>query len=142
MIGFKIMTLLLEAGYNVRAAVRDQAGFNKISTLPPVFRHSSQLTCTVVPDITVPGAYDEAVQDVEYIIHVASPLVGHVQEGNPEVSYLQPAIRGSVRILESAVQVSKIRRIVITGSILSIASIENIAKGEIINGAERTFIYF
>ncbi|KJZ70007.1 hypothetical protein HIM_10588 [Hirsutella minnesotensis 3608] len=36
MIGFKTLAVLLEAGYQVRAAVRNQAGFDKISALKPI----------------------------------------------------------------------------------------------------------
>ncbi|TWU73195.1 hypothetical protein ED733_004315 [Metarhizium rileyi] len=65
MIGFKTLALLLEDGYAVRAAVRTQAGFDKISSLPSVQKYRSQLTSFIVPEITVPGAYDEAVKGVK-----------------------------------------------------------------------------
>lgn len=137
MIGFKILTQLLEAGYSVRAAIRDQTGFDRVSSLPAVSRYRSQLTSIIVPDITAPGAYDDAVQGVEYVIHVASPLAGNTQGDDLDASFLQPAIRGSVGMLESAAKNPEIRKVVITGSVLALASVPNLAKGEIITGRIR-----
>ncbi|PHH93290.1 hypothetical protein CDD83_7989 [Cordyceps sp. RAO-2017] len=108
-IGFKTLVLLLEAGYTVRAATRNQAGFDKISSLSPIAKHKSQLSSFIVPDITIPGAFDEAVKGVTYI----------------------PAIRGTVGILDSANKVTGIKRVVITASVASIASKSRFALGVI-----------
>lgn len=135
MIGFRVLTLLLEAGYKVRAAVRNQAGFDRISKLKPVAPYASELTSVIVPDITVAGAYDEAVKGVEYIVHVASPLASNTPPGVDYESYLiQPAIQGTVGILESAAKTTGIKRIVITGSILSIVTPQTFGSGQYVNG--------
>ncbi|KAM0522565.1 hypothetical protein ACHAPE_002157 [Trichoderma viride] len=139
MIGFRVLVLLLEAGYKVRAAVRNQAGFDRISKLKPVAPYASELTSVVVPDITVPGAYDEAVKGVEYIVHVASPLASNAPPGADYESYLiQPAIQGTVGILESAAKTTGIKRVVITGSILSIVTPQVLGSGQYINEETRT----
>ncbi|EGR51087.1 uncharacterized protein TRIREDRAFT_56700, partial [Trichoderma reesei QM6a] len=125
MIGFRTLVFLLEAGYKVRAAVRNQAGFDRISQLGPVAPYASQLSSIIVPDITVPGAYDEAVKDVEYIVHVASPLASNAPPGIDYDSYMiQPAIHGTVGILESAIKTTSVKRIVITGSVMHLVSID------------------
>ncbi|RFU78478.1 nadp-binding domain-containing [Trichoderma arundinaceum] len=139
MIGFRVLTLLLEAGYKVRAAVRNQAGFDRITKLKPVAPYASQISSIIVPDITTPGAYDEAVKGVEYIVHVASPLASNTPPGVDFDSYLiQPAIHGTVGILESAVKTTGIKRIVITGSIMSIATPKDLGSGEYINEESHT----
>ena len=135
MIGFRTLVLLLEAGYTVRAAVRNQAGFDKIASLPPVLKYKSQLSSVIVPDITTPGAYDEAVKGVKYIVHVASPLVGNTNASEDrEAKMIQPAIRGTVGILESAAKTAGIKRVVITASILSIASMEAFGPDAAVDG--------
>lgn len=135
MIGFRTLVFLLEAGYKVRAAVRNQSGFDRISKLKPIAPYASQLTSTVVPDITTPGAYDEAVLGVEYIVHVASPLASNAPPGIDYDSYMiQPAIHGTVGILESAIKTTGIKRIVITGSIMSIVTPQTLVSGQYING--------
>ncbi|KAK1249473.1 hypothetical protein MKX07_002989 [Trichoderma sp. CBMAI-0711] len=135
MIGFRTLVFLLDAGYKVRAAVRNQAGFDRISQLVPVAPYASQLSSIIVPDITVPGAYDEAVKDVEYIVHVASPLASNAPPGIDYDSYMiQPAIHGTVGILESAIKTTSVKRIVITGSVMSITTPAILSSGEYING--------
>jgi nucleoside-diphosphate-sugar epimerase len=134
MIGFKILMALLEAGYSVRAATRNQAGFDRVSSLKPVARFKAQLSGVIVPDITVPGAYDEAVQGVKYIIHVASPLAGKTTATDYEASMIHPAIRGTVGILESAAKVAGIARVVITASVASLASTARLQSGQVVNG--------
>lgn len=135
MIGFKTLVETLKAGYKVRAAVRNQAGFDRISALKPLAPYTSQLESIIVPDITVAGAYDEAVKGVKYIIHIASPLALPVEgEDEYQTHIIQPAIQGTVGILESANKVTGIEKIVITASILSVASIMAMAQGTKVTG--------
>ena len=134
MIGFRTLVLLLEAGYSVRAAVRNQAGFERIAALKQISPFRSQLSSVLVPDITVPHAYDDAVKGVKYIIHIASPVIGSLESDQYETDLIQPAIRGTVGMLESALQAPGIERIVITSSVTSIAGHEKIISGDIIDG--------
>ncbi|KAK5995105.1 Ketoreductase CTB6 [Cladobotryum mycophilum] len=132
MIGFRTMILLLEAGYQVRAAVLYPAEFEKTSNLKPVLPYKSQLESIVVPDITVEGAYDEAVKGVKYIVHIASPLGSSVPpNGDFETLLIQPAIRGTVGMLESASKATGIRKVVITGSILSLSTFAILSRKEL-----------
>ncbi|KAL6879168.1 NAD(P)-binding protein [Trichoderma novae-zelandiae] len=139
MIGFRTLVDLVQAGYNVRAAVRTQAGFDRISSLKPLAPYRSQVDGIIVPDITAPGAYDEAVKGVKYVVHVASPLGSSAVDSEEafQTEIIQPAIRGTVGILESAHKVSGIERIVITGSILSIVSLAALVSGIKINEKTR-----
>ncbi|KAK1244023.1 hypothetical protein MKX08_002161 [Trichoderma sp. CBMAI-0020] len=130
MIGFKTLVEVLKAGYKVRAAVRNQAGFDRIASLKPLAPYVSNLESIIVPDIAAPGAYDEAVKGVKYVVHVASPLAQPVDtEEGFQSEVIQPAIRGTLGILEAAHKTTGIERIVITASILSVASFESLASG-------------
>ncbi|PTB69405.1 NAD(P)-binding protein [Trichoderma citrinoviride] len=139
MIGFKTLIELVKAGYTVRAAVRNQAGFERISSLKPLAPYLSQVDSVIVPDITVPGAYDEAVKGVKYVVHVASPLASTTADTEEafQTETIQPAIQGTVGILESANKASGIEKIVITASVLSIASFQALATGTKINEKTR-----
>ena len=119
-----IIKLLLEKGYHVRGTVRSQAKEAVVlETIPENVRQ--QLSFTHVADITV-DSFDEAVQGVDGIIHVASPF--HFNVTNPEKDLLLPAINGTVSVLKSAHKYNssqtdekkKIKRIVITSSFASI----------------------
>lgn len=91
----------------------------------------------LVPDITVPGAYDEAVKGVDYVIHAASPFAapGLMSSEEYESNYIQPAIAGTVGMLDSAAKASSIKRVVITASILSIISLPDGANKVVITGS-------
>ena len=133
-IGYRTLVQLLEAGYKVRAAVRNQPGFDKIANLPSTKKYQSELTSVVVPDITIPGAYDEAVKGVKYVVHVASPLMGNTKGDDFEATIIKPAVQGTLGILESSAKVGGIERVVITASVGSIADRDHFATGEIIDG--------
>ena len=117
-VGFKVLVLALEAGYRVRAAVRNQDKADAILATPSITSLSpgSNLSFTIVPDILAEGAYDEAVKGVTYVIHCASPIITGVPPEKFESDIIQPALKGTMGILESAAKQSQIRRIVITSS--------------------------
>lgn len=125
-IGFRTLLLALEAGYSVRCAIRDPKKEPIIVSNPAIKSLNlapNSLTFTTVPDITIPGAYTNAIRDVIYVLHVASPLAG---PGNPtafqtaETSLIQPAVRGALEMLDAAQQAGTVRRVVITSSVTAI----------------------
>ncbi|KAI9858731.1 MAG: hypothetical protein M1813_007363 [Trichoglossum hirsutum] len=121
-LGFRTLIHALSAGYNVRAAVRSQAKANAIISHPQIqfLNPGSRLTFVIVPDLTAPNAYDEAVQDVSYIIHIASPLAGrNVPASQRGAHFILPAVRGTLGMLEAANRSGSVRRVVITSSIVA-----------------------
>lgn len=82
------------------------------------------ITWTIVKDSAEPGAFDEAVRGVDYIIHVASPF--HFKPTDNERDILRPAVVGTKNILESALAYGSIERFVLTSSY---AAIMDYAKG-------------
>ncbi|KAM3498009.1 hypothetical protein MY10362_008659 [Beauveria mimosiformis] len=137
MIGFRTLIHLLEQGsFNVRVAVRSQSSLDKLLSYKQIAPYASQLESTIIPDITVPGAYDEAVKGATHIIHVASPIPSP-QTADFETDLVQPAIQGTVGILQSAHKATGINKIVITASIASISSEVHGASGATINEETR-----
>lgn len=120
-IGFRTLVETLASGYSVRAAIRKESSIAELTAAPSIQPYLSALSFAVVPDITTPGAFDEAVKDVDYIIHLASPLA--VPSDDLEKTIIQPAIKGTVGILESALKVPTLKRVVITASIVSVMPI-------------------
>ncbi|KAJ3526557.1 hypothetical protein NMY22_g10117 [Coprinellus aureogranulatus] len=112
---------LLEKGYAVRAAVRSA---EKGRHLEEYFKkYEGKLELVVVPDITVEGAFDEAVKGVEGIEHMASPFIMGLED--PE-DYIRPAIDGTLGILNSALKHStSLKRVVITSSCGSVFTIQD-----------------
>jgi len=135
MIGIKTIQLALKAGYSVRAAVRSQEKADSILATPTVkaLAPGPKLTFTIVPDILAEGAFDEAVKGVKYIIHVASPVIkgeGFTPD-QYETGLVQPAVRGTTGILNSAYKAPGIKRIVITSSEVAIIPWEEFIAKEV-----------
>lgn len=60
-------------------------------------------------------------QGVKYILHIASPipLKGEIRPDDYESALIEPAVRGTVSILEAAKKVGSVRRVVITSSVVA-----------------------
>ncbi|KAH7360239.1 hypothetical protein BKA65DRAFT_576853 [Rhexocercosporidium sp. MPI-PUGE-AT-0058] len=135
LIGIKTIHTALEAGYSVRAAVRSQAKADAVLATPTVkaIAPGPRLTFTIVPDILADNAYDEAVRDVKYVIHVASPAIKG--EGFTPSQYeshlIAPALKGTSSILTAAYKVPGIKRIVITSSEVAIIPWEEFIAKEV-----------
>ncbi|KAI9808629.1 MAG: hypothetical protein M1825_003780 [Sarcosagium campestre] len=125
-VGFRVLVEALKAGYPVRATVRSQAKADTILAAPSikVLAPGAKLTFIVVPDILAPGAFDDAVEGVQNIIHCASPLTHNISADRFEDELIAPAVNGTTGILESAHKMTGIQRIVITSSIVAVIPIE------------------
>ncbi|KAK3897874.1 hypothetical protein C8A05DRAFT_47650 [Staphylotrichum tortipilum] len=98
----------LQAGYKVRGTARLDA---KAQRTRDVYQ-SSDYDCVIVPEMELEGAFDEAVRDVDAIVHMSSPLTF---SPNPK-EVVPPAVNGATSILRSALKEPKIRRFVFTSS--------------------------
>ena len=111
-IGAHVAALALRAGYNVKLSVRREG---QIGTLCRGLGDlSGDLDFVVVPDYTKENAFDTALQGVNHVIHLASPLP------KPGKDLLTPAVKGTMSILRSATQVPSIKKVVITASVASL----------------------
>lgn len=117
-VGYGVVAEALSKGYKVRAAVRSEAKAAELKRAPTSQKHADQLSFVIVPNIEVDGAFDDAVKGVDYIAHVASPP-GYPAE-DPMATLVRPAIRATTSILNSALKEPKIRRVVITSSVVAV----------------------
>ncbi|MCJ1248460.1 hypothetical protein MMC30_005678 [Trapelia coarctata] len=135
LIGIKSLHLALKAGYSVRAAVRSQAKAGAVLATPTVraINPGSRLSFIIVPDILAENAYDEAVKGVKYIFHIASPLIKGegLTEDQYETNFIQPALKGTTGILNSAYKNPGIKRIVISSSEVAIIPWEEFISKEV-----------
>ena len=133
-LGFKTLLDALEAGYHVRAAVRSKSKAEVItsnSTFKAANIPEGQLSFVIVPDLTVPGAYDEAVKDVKYAIHIASPITtgSKLTQAQFKEYFIKPAVQGTIGMLESAAKSPSVHRIVITSSVVAMIPFEKMMSG-------------
>ncbi|CAG9942844.1 unnamed protein product [Clonostachys rosea f. rosea IK726] len=100
----------------VRSVAKGQSILAKYHDLP-----NERLSYTVVEDIAVSHAFDDAVRSdppLDAVIHTASPF--HYNVTDPKKDLLDPAIIGTTGILESIKRYAPtVRRVVITSSFAS-----------------------
>ncbi|RFU76046.1 nad dependent epimerase dehydratase [Trichoderma arundinaceum] len=119
-IGSQVAASALQQGYSVRVSVRKP---EQIEGLRKLFhKDESRLQFVVVPDISLPKAFDNALEGVEVIFHLASPMPG--KGTDLQKDYLDPALRGTLSILESANNVGSVKKVIVMSSILGIAPID------------------
>ncbi|OCT50725.1 putative oxidoreductase [Cladophialophora carrionii] len=119
-VGFAILVLLLKKGYRVRVSSRNLATAQKLKDLPSVEPYAEQVSFVEIPDVFADDAYDDAVKDVDYVVHVASPLPDDSQTGTDfdvEQTYIAPAIQGNLGLLRAAQKSPTVKRVVITSSV-------------------------
>lgn len=117
-VGNHTLANFLTHGYRVRVVARNQASCDRILNVHSTYR--KKLETAIVSDITVPGAFDDAVKGVDGIIHMASPFVINVEDNEKDL--ILPALNGTRGILESAQRYGpQVRRIVITSSFAAVA---------------------
>ncbi|KAM0427895.1 hypothetical protein ACHAPT_007354 [Fusarium lateritium] len=144
-LGYAILVDLLKSGYRVRAAARSQAKVDKVLKAPSISAldlSSDQLTFVMIPDMTAPGAYDDAVQGVDLIVHAAAPLPsGKASKDGSEDAFVTASVDGSLGILKSAHTKGKtVKRIVMTSSTVAIAPadvyVSNAEEREVLRGPD------
>lgn len=149
-LGYAILVDLLKSGYRVRAAARSQSKVDKVLAAPSIAAldpSSDQLTFVMVPDMTAPGAYDDAVQGVDFIVHAAAPLPsGEASKDKTEDPLVKVSVQGNLAILKSANEKGKtVRRIVMTSSTVAIAPadvyITDTKEREILRGPDNRVVF-
>ncbi|KAJ5356973.1 3-beta hydroxysteroid dehydrogenase/isomerase [Penicillium concentricum] len=104
---------LLRQGYSVLVTVRSEAMAKKV--LQAHAQYSNRLSFILVPDMTVPGAYDAAVQGVTGVFHISSPCTFTSPDNVNDL--LIPAVSGTRGILESIKKHGPyVKRVVLTSS--------------------------
>ncbi|EXJ88190.1 hypothetical protein A1O1_05120 [Capronia coronata CBS 617.96] len=117
-VGYRTLIEALSKGYKVRAAVRSEAKIAELKAAKPSQPYLDQLSFVIVSDMEKDGVFDEAVKDVDFIVHIASPLPG--PSDDHEAAIIQPAIRATLSILHSALKQPSVKRVVITSSVAAV----------------------
>ncbi|KAM7199707.1 hypothetical protein V8F20_005577 [Naviculisporaceae sp. PSN 640] len=126
-VGSHVLKLILERGYKVRLPIRSDSSAAGIRA--KFSRHESQLSFSIVSDITKPELFADAfantTKPLTAVIHTAAPFVLNVQDMRKDL--LDPIIGGSVAILEAIKRYGPdVRRVVNTSSF---AAILDLSKG-------------
>lgn len=119
LIGFRILVLALEAGHTVRYTVRSEEKANIVTANTAVVKLApgDRLFPVIIPDFTVDGIFDSAIQGVTHVIHAGSPTPLPIFE--PLTQIFQPPIKITSELLQSAIKSPSVQRVVITSSIVA-----------------------
>ncbi|KAK0479097.1 D-lactaldehyde dehydrogenase [Armillaria luteobubalina] len=111
-VGSWIARTLLERGIAVHGTVRNEKKGKYVKELFSPYEARFQLV--EVPDIMADGAFDKAVQDVDGVIHTASPVV--LTAVDPQ-EVIGPAVKGTLGLLASVAKFgTQVQRVVVTSS--------------------------
>ncbi|ORY78222.1 hypothetical protein BCR37DRAFT_350585 [Protomyces lactucae-debilis] len=110
---------LLEKGYKVRGTARDLTS-EKSTHLKDLFKqHGDKFELVQAEDLEIDGVFDDAVQDVDAVLHIASPF--HFKVEDPYKDLINPAVSGTKSLLFSAKNKGKkVKSVVITSSVAAI----------------------
>ncbi|KAF6787091.1 3-beta hydroxysteroid dehydrogenase [Colletotrichum sojae] len=128
-VGFRVLVEALSRGYAVRAIIRKPEQAAMIKNTKSILPYLTQLETVVVPDLLVVGAFDGVLDGAVGVVHVASPL--DISSDNLRRDVVDPAIVATTRVLESALNASSIKRVVITSSIATLLSWEYVISDDV-----------
>lgn len=115
-IGLYCAKELLEGGFKVRGTIRNPTKELVVRDALKLSEIKSEYLTFVVLDLTSDNGWDEAMQGCDYVMHVASPF--RIANPKKESEMIEPAVEGTKRVLRAAQQ-AKIKRVVLTSSIVS-----------------------
>ncbi|CAK7212312.1 methylglyoxal reductase (NADPH-dependent) gre2 [Sporothrix bragantina] len=119
-----ILKQLLTAGHAVVTTVRSEAKAQTTrATFAALAAQDSSLDVIVVPDITQDGAFDTVAKTpgIKAVLHTQSPF--HFNWTDPKEGLIDPAVRGTMGLLQSVHQYAPgVRRVVVTSSFAAILS--------------------
>ncbi len=116
-LGGHIALQLLNSGYTVRGSVRNLAKADKVrETLGKAGANVSRLEFVAL-DLLSDTGWDDAMADIRYLQHTASPFVIEAPK-NPQ-DLIRPAVDGTSRALRAALRAG-VEHVVLTSSIAAI----------------------
>lgn len=114
-----IVRRLLEDGWRVRGSMRDLTAADKRRHLDALSQEFPGRLDLFAADLLSPGAFDEACEGADVVVHTASPFVtGEVER--PREALIEPALRGTENVLGAATRSASVRRVVLTSSVVAV----------------------
>ncbi|OJJ03359.1 hypothetical protein ASPVEDRAFT_732287 [Aspergillus versicolor CBS 583.65] len=126
-IGSHVVLLSLRAGYRVRLTIRKPEGEAVVRARYPEFKN--QIAIILIPDITVPDVLKPALDGVDHIFHLASPMPG--AGSDLQKDYIDPAVKGTESTLFSALEFPRIKSVIVVSSLLALTPPMSLCEKEV-----------
>jgi nucleoside-diphosphate-sugar epimerase len=111
-VGSHVAHEALKAGLNIKLAIRNESKAEVVIDALEAIHGKGRIETVVVKDFAQEGAYDEAVKNVQGVIHTASDVSN---SANADV-VIKAVLKGYSNLFEAADKQKSIRRIVLTSS--------------------------
>jgi NADPH-dependent methylglyoxal reductase len=118
-VGAVTLEHLLRLNHTVHLILRRASSIPHFKSKYATAFDSGHILFTVVPDMTVPGVFDEAAATATAIFHIATPIASE----NFVKTMVEPTWKIDHNILEAAKKSKSVKRVVICGTILQAASV-------------------
>ncbi|PUZ55671.1 hypothetical protein GQ55_5G231200 [Panicum hallii var. hallii] len=112
-LGSWLVMKLLQAGYAVRATVRDPANVAKTKPLLDLPGATERLSIWKA-DLAEEGSFDDAIKGCTGVFHVATPM--DFESKDPENEVIKPTVEGMLSIMRACKEAGTVRRVVFTSS--------------------------
>ncbi|XP_057750404.1 cinnamoyl-CoA reductase CAD2-like [Arachis stenosperma] len=113
-----IVKFLLDRGYTVKATVRDTNDPRKVEHLTKLEGAKERLQLFKA-NLLEAGSFDAVVQGCDGVFHTASPFYHDVKD--PQAELLDPALKGTLNVLQSCVKSPSVKRVVLTSSMAAVS---------------------
>ncbi|MCI06903.1 cinnamoyl-CoA reductase 1-like, partial [Trifolium medium] len=113
-----IVRFLLHRGYTVKATVRDPNDPKKIEHLLKLDGAKDRLKLFKA-NLLEEGSFDSVVEGCQGVFHTASPFYHDVKD--PQAELIDPALKGTLNVLNSCAKSASLKRVVLTSSIAAVA---------------------
>ncbi|KAF2680269.1 3-beta hydroxysteroid dehydrogenase/isomerase family protein-like protein [Lentithecium fluviatile CBS 122367] len=112
------------AQHSVRAVVRSLAKVDDVKVVFPDV-DNKRLDFAIVPDMTVKGAFDDALESdppFDIVMHTASPFL--YKAAGSAKDFLEPAVKGTTEVLEGIQRITPatVTRVILTSSFAAIGA--------------------
>lgn len=114
----RLVEKLLSEGITVHAAVRTPDNKEKTKFLDALAEKLPGSIKYFKSDLLEAGSYDEAMSGCEVVYHTASPFSLQVNDAQKDL--IDPALKGTRNVLESANRTESVKRVVVTSSCAAI----------------------
>ena len=118
-IGSHVTRALLERGLTVRACVRDPDNALKTAHLAALAEGLPGALSFHRGNLLEPGSYDAAFEGVTCVVHTAAAVM--LAAKNPQIDIVDPSMKGTQAVLDSAKAAGTVTRFVQTSSVAAIA---------------------
>uniref|UniRef100_A0A0D9V3A2 Flavanone 4-reductase n=1 Tax=Leersia perrieri TaxID=77586 RepID=A0A0D9V3A2_9ORYZ len=112
-VGSWLVMKLLQAGYTVRATVRDPSNVGKTKPLLDLPGSKERLSLWKA-DLSEEGSFDAAIKGCTGVFHVATPM--DFESKDPENEVIKPTVEGMLSIMRACKEAGTVKRIIFTSS--------------------------